>query len=157
MPVRAVEAMHWDMGREEICRRANSKPWYLVHEGNVPNSPTESNINVTTSSFGYGATVGSTSFGSPISSNTVEGGGSFGANRIRGRGTDQGGSDGGRGVGAVLPSVAEFEKGVAAYAEGDGMSQRRATQAHYYEEEGDDEENFGEELEREMRFTRRGR
>lgn len=76
--------------------------------------------------------------------NQVEGEGGFGAPRFP-RPLQVATTEG-----VLLPSMAEFERGVPAFTETQVGGGRRAAQVRY-EEEGDDEEEMADELERDMR------
>ncbi|KAI4208934.1 MAG: hypothetical protein LQ351_008070 [Letrouitia transgressa] len=120
IPWRTVEAMHWDLGRDEIARRAGTKPYYVQYtETETPLAPQRAD-------------------------NQVEGEGGFGAPRFP-RPLQVATTEG-----VLLPSMAEFERGVPAFTETQVGGGRRAAQVRY-EEEGDDEEEMADELERDMR------
>ncbi|KAL9614113.1 MAG: hypothetical protein Q9167_001398 [Letrouitia subvulpina] len=119
IPWRTVEAMHWDLGRDEIARRAGTKPYYVQY------------------------TETETPLATPIADSQAEGEGGFGAPRFP-RPLQLGVTEG-----ILLPSMAEFERGVPAYTDIQGGG-RRAAQVRYGEE-GDDEEEMVEELERDIK------
>ncbi|KAL9040429.1 MAG: hypothetical protein Q9214_004491 [Letrouitia sp. 1 TL-2023] len=120
LPWRTIEAMHWDLGRDEIARRAGTKPYYVQYtETETPLAPQRAD-------------------------NQAEGEGGFGAPRFP-RPPQRVATEG-----ILLPSMAEFERGVSAYTETQAGRGRRVAQVRY-EEEGDDEEEMAEELERDMR------
>lgn len=126
IPWRAVEALHWQMGRDEMSRRAGVTPFALASGANGPSPSSMSGPSLSTAGLG-GVGAASLSAGSGSYGGGGGGGSLEGPERIRvksegelrGEPRRRRRRESGVRGGTVLPSLAEMDFGVGAYDDDD--------------------------------------